>query len=91
MCTITNSSSQEHLNKETLLSLLYLEFVNIVNEVGVDINDALAHPYTAGLLQFVCGLGPRKAAHILKVGVCCMRYTAVAASNCLFYKPERNP
>lgn len=49
------------------MSSLYLEFVNVVNEVGVDVNDALAHPYTAGLLQFVCGLGPRKAAFILKV------------------------
>ena len=55
------------MSKDALLSSLYLEFVNIVNEVGVDINEALAHPYTAGLLQFVCGLGPRKAAYILKV------------------------
>jgi len=48
-----------------------LEFVNVVNEVGVDINEALAHPYKAGLLQFVCGLGPRKAAYILKVFTIC--------------------
>lgn len=59
------------MNTETLLSALYLEFVNIVNEVGVDINEALAQPYTAGLLQFVCGLGPRKAAYILKVSRYC--------------------
>ena len=58
---------QDQLSKDLLLSSLYLEFVNVVNEVGVDVNDALAHPYTAGLLQFVCGLGPRKAAFILKV------------------------
>lgn len=53
--------------KEDLLSALYLEFVNRVNEVGVDINRAIAFPHTAPLLQFVCGLGPRKSSHLLKV------------------------
>jgi len=27
----------------------------------------LEFPHTAGLLQFVCGLGPRKALHLLKI------------------------
>jgi transcription elongation factor SPT6 len=36
-------------------------------KVGVDINKCLEFPHTAGLLQFVCGLGPRKASHLLKV------------------------
>ena len=46
---------------------LYLEFVNRVNEVGVDVNKCVSHPHTAPLVQFVCGLGPRKGYHLLKV------------------------
>ncbi|GFO10563.1 LOW QUALITY PROTEIN: transcription elongation factor spt6, partial [Plakobranchus ocellatus] len=57
---------QDAVPKEELLECLYLEFVNRVNEVGVDINQVLAYPYTAPLLQFVCGLGPRKASQIIK-------------------------
>jgi len=57
---------QESMAKEDLLEALYLEFVNRVNEVGVDINQVLAFPYTAPLLQFVCGLGPRKASQLIK-------------------------
>ena len=49
------------------MNALYLEFVNRVNEVGVDINQCITFPHTASLLQFVCGLGPRKASYLLKV------------------------
>ena len=39
-----------------------------VNEVGVDINEAALHPLTHGpTLQFVCGLGPRKAQHLFRI------------------------
>uniref|UniRef100_A0A667WNW8 SPT6 homolog, histone chaperone and transcription elongation factor n=1 Tax=Myripristis murdjan TaxID=586833 RepID=A0A667WNW8_9TELE len=58
---------QEHVVKEDLLSALYCEFINRVNEVGVDVNRAIAHPYTQSLVQYVCGLGPRKGSHLLKV------------------------
>lgn len=57
---------QEHIPKDELLYNLQLEFINRVNEVGVDINRALVHPHTSQLLQFVCGLGPRKAAALLR-------------------------
>ncbi|XP_013922018.1 PREDICTED: transcription elongation factor SPT6-like [Thamnophis sirtalis] len=53
--------------KEELLGSLYCEFINRVNEVGVDVNRAIAHPHSQALLQFVCGLGPRKGAHLLKI------------------------
>ncbi len=56
--------------KEDLLSALYCEFINRVNEVGVDVNKAIAHPHTQSLVQYVCGLGPRKGSHLLKVRVC---------------------
>ncbi len=44
-----------------------MEFINRVNEVGVDINRCLDHQHTAAILQFVCGLGPRKSNLILKI------------------------
>ena len=58
---------QDALSKEELMESLYLEFVNRVNEVGVEINHVLSFPYNTPLLQFVCGLGPRKAAQLIKV------------------------
>ncbi|CAB1348966.1 unnamed protein product [Coregonus sp. 'balchen'] len=59
--------AQEHVLKEDLLNALYCEFINRVNEVGVDVNRAMAHPYTQSLLQYVCGLGPRKGSHLLRI------------------------
>uniref|UniRef100_A0A3Q4B8K3 Transcription elongation factor SPT6 n=1 Tax=Mola mola TaxID=94237 RepID=A0A3Q4B8K3_MOLML len=58
---------QEHVVKEDLLSALYCEFINRVNEVGVDVNKAIAHSHTQSLVQYVCGLGPRKGSHLLKI------------------------
>ena len=43
-----------------------LEFINRVNEVGVDINECVGHPHKSNLVQFVGGLGPRKGANLLK-------------------------
>nr|CAD7195384.1 unnamed protein product [Timema douglasi] len=57
---------QDQLTREELLEALYLEFVNRTNEVGVDVNLAVQQPYTANLVQFVCGLGPRKGQALLK-------------------------
>lgn len=53
--------------KDDLLEALYLEFVNRTNEVGVDINVAVQTGQTANLVQFVCGLGPRKGAALIKL------------------------
>ncbi len=50
-----------------LLRMLEIEFINRVNEVGVDLNRCNQCPHTAHSLQFVSGLGPRKAQHIIKV------------------------
>ncbi|XP_076244162.1 transcription elongation factor SPT6 isoform X2 [Calliopsis andreniformis] len=58
---------QDQLPKEDLIENLYLEFINRVNEVGVDLNRAVQQPYTANLVQFVCGLGPRKSQALLKI------------------------
>ncbi|KOC62723.1 Transcription elongation factor SPT6 [Habropoda laboriosa] len=58
---------QDQLPKEDLIENLYLEFINRINEVGVDLNRAVQQPYTANLVQFVCGLGPRKSQALLKI------------------------
>uniref|UniRef100_A0A8C6V810 Transcription elongation factor SPT6 n=1 Tax=Naja naja TaxID=35670 RepID=A0A8C6V810_NAJNA len=58
---------QDHVVKEELLGALYCEFINRVNEVGVDVNRAIAHPHSQALLQYVCGLGARKGTHLLKI------------------------
>ncbi|XP_068217415.1 transcription elongation factor SPT6 isoform X2 [Palaemon carinicauda] len=57
---------QSQLSEAELLDALYIEFVNRTNEVGVDLNRAVAYPYTQNLVQFICGLGPRKANLLLK-------------------------
>lgn len=62
--------------KEDLLNALYCEFINRVNEVGVDVNRAIAHPHTQSLVQYVCGLGQRKGAHLLKVRILLKNLTA---------------
>ena len=58
---------QDQLSKEELLEGLTVEFVNRTNEVGVDINRAINYPHTANLVQFVCGLGPRKGQALIKI------------------------
>ncbi|CAH2250199.1 transcription elongation factor SPT6 [Pararge aegeria] len=58
---------QDHIAKEDLLEGIELEFVNRVNEVGVDVNEAVLTGRGTELLQFVCGLGPRKAQALIKL------------------------
>lgn len=58
---------QDHILKEDLLDALNLEFVNRTNEVGVDVNLAVQNPLTMNLVQFICGLGPRKGQALLKI------------------------
>ncbi|KAM3183126.1 hypothetical protein ACTXT7_010963 [Hymenolepis weldensis] len=60
-------SAQDEVPRDKLLRALEHEFVNRTNEVGVDLNRCILHPHTANLLQFVSGLGPRKAAYIIKL------------------------
>ena len=56
----------QHLLPELkLMSAIDRAFINIVNECGVDINLAAEHPHLSYTLQFVSGLGPRKAQFML--------------------------
>ena len=41
--------------------------MNVVNQVGVDINFCIDHAHAEGLVPFLSGFGPRKAAVLLKV------------------------
>ena len=57
---------QSCLDEDALLDHLTVEFVNRVNEVGVDLNEVIEHPHMMLMAQFICGLGPRKASSLLK-------------------------
>ncbi|KAH7419901.1 SH2 domain-containing protein [Cadophora sp. MPI-SDFR-AT-0126] len=57
---------QQLLPEDKLRKQLETAMVDMVNLCGVDINEAIADSYTATLLPFVCGLGPRKATAVLK-------------------------
>ena len=46
---------------------LNIEFINRVCEVGVDINQCVAHNHMSNMVQFVAGLGPRKGNYSLNV------------------------
>lgn len=57
---------QKLLPQDKLLKVLETAMVDMVNLCGVDINEAVNDPYTANLLPYVAGLGPRKATSVLK-------------------------
>lgn len=58
---------QDHLAKEDFAEAIYTEFINRTNEVGVDVNLAVQNPLTVNLVQFICGLGPRKGQALIKI------------------------
>ncbi|XP_065201238.1 transcription elongation factor SPT6 [Planococcus citri] len=58
---------QDYVTQEDLMEAITREFVNRTNEVGVDINQVVQQVYSGNLLQYVCGLGPRKATALIKL------------------------
>lgn len=58
--------TQNLLPPDKLTKAFESSLIDYVNMVGVDIDEAAADPSTANLLVYVAGLGPRKAAHLLK-------------------------
>ena len=58
---------QDLVPKEQLMKALETEFINRTNDVGIDVNRAIEHSHVAVLVQFICGLGPRKGGDLLKV------------------------
>ncbi|TBU50800.1 transcription elongation factor SPT6 [Dichomitus squalens] len=57
---------QQLVPREKLLTAMERVLVDVVNKVGVDINRAVTDSYYQHLLQFVAGLGPRKAQVLVK-------------------------
>jgi transcription elongation factor SPT6 len=57
---------QQLLPQDKLQKCLETAMVDIVNMCGVDINEAINNSYTANLLPYVAGLGPRKATSVIK-------------------------
>ncbi|KAI5359068.1 Putative tex-like protein, HTH domain superfamily [Septoria linicola] len=64
--SVTFDPNQQLLPEDKLRRYLDSAMVDIVNLVGVDVNEAVNDTYTANLLPYVCGLGPRKADSLLK-------------------------
>ena len=54
------------VNQPALKRRLETAFIRVVSEVGVDLNRILEHSWMQSTLQFVAGLGPRKAAALLE-------------------------
>ncbi|KAK3378580.1 SH2 domain-containing protein [Podospora didyma] len=57
---------QQYLPADKLYKHLETAMVDMVNLCGVDINEAMGDSYTANLLPYVAGLGPRKATLLVK-------------------------
>lgn len=64
--SISFDPSQQLVPQEKILKHLETAMVDMVNLCGVDVNEAVSDTYTANLLPYVCGLGPRKASQLLK-------------------------
>ncbi|KAF9935112.1 Transcription elongation factor spt6 [Linnemannia zychae] len=56
---------QEFVSVYRLRELLDRALVNVINDVGLDINEAVSSPYKALMLPYICGLGVRKATHLI--------------------------
>ncbi|CAN0018367.1 unnamed protein product, partial [Hapterophycus canaliculatus] len=55
---------QDQVPPQQLLKVWTHRMMDAVSAVGVDINHAAEHEHSKGVLQFVPGLGPRKAAKL---------------------------
>jgi transcription elongation factor SPT6 len=64
--SIVFDRNQDLLPKDKLLRYLESAIVDITNVTGVNLEDAMFNPYVGVSLQYVCGLGPRKAQRLLE-------------------------
>ena len=65
--SITFHPAQRFVPQEKIMNALETAMVDLVNICGVEINEAVSDTYTGSLLPYVSGLGPRKAAQLVKV------------------------
>lgn len=66
IASISFHPCQKYLPEEKVIKQLETAMADMVNLCGVNINDAMSDTYTANLLPYICGLGPRKASSLLK-------------------------
>ncbi|KAF2020308.1 transcription elongation factor Spt6 [Aaosphaeria arxii CBS 175.79] len=59
-------SNQTLIPQDKLLDKLENAMVDMVNLVGLNIQDSWEDPYMTKLLPYICGLGPRKADRLVK-------------------------
>ncbi|KAL1922961.1 uncharacterized protein VTP21DRAFT_9337 [Calcarisporiella thermophila] len=52
--------------QDLLVENLERALVEVVNSVGVDINDCVNVPYRSHVVQYICGFGPRKAQVLIR-------------------------
>ncbi|CAK7909595.1 transcription elongation factor Spt6p [[Candida] anglica] len=64
--SLTFTENQKLIGTDLIMDAIETVLVDIVNMVGVEINEALRDPYVAKLLPYVAGLGPRKASGLLR-------------------------
>lgn len=64
--SIPLSPHQHLVSQAKLLRYMEMAMVQVVNLVGVEVNEAMTDAYTANLLPYVCGLGPRKANYLIQ-------------------------
>lgn len=57
---------QSLLPQDKVIKYLDSAMVDTVNMVGLNINEAMTDQYTANLLPYIAGLGPRKATSVIK-------------------------
>lgn len=67
LISISFVPGQQLLPQGRVLKVLETVLVDYVNMCGVDLNEAVSDMALANLLPYVAGLGPRKAAQLLKV------------------------
>ncbi len=62
---VTFHPQQDLVSKNVLHEQLERVLIRVTNKVGVDVNSAAKHLHLASTLQFVAGMGPRKAKGLL--------------------------
>ncbi|KPV77863.1 uncharacterized protein RHOBADRAFT_34071 [Rhodotorula graminis WP1] len=66
LSALTYDPNQKYVAKDKVSLALERALVEVTNRVGVDLNKAVRNPYYAHLLQYVSGLGMRKADALVK-------------------------
>lgn len=64
--SISFDQHQSLIPREKLLKYLDMAMIEVVNSVGIEINEAAVDTRVANMLQYISGLGPRKATQMLQ-------------------------